>query len=158
MSRNHITAYTDGSATTKNEKLGGFGVYVIEEDGTEHFYSEGWKNTKTGRMEVKGMIKCLQMITDKEALVHIYCDSEYVVKCVSDRRLWKWKRNLWMGIANPDLIIQYYEEYTKFKIGPKVCHIKGHTKNEDVHSLGNAIVDKLANFKNQTEYKQDLIE
>jgi ribonuclease HI len=158
MSRNYITCYTDGSASTHHEKLGGHGIYIVEEDGAEHFYSAGFKNTKTGRQELMGVINCLRMIKDKEAIVHIYCDSQYVVHAITKGWMKNWKRKCWVGIKNPDLIIQYYNEYIKFKTGPKLFHIKGHTKNEDIHSLGNAIVDVLADYRTHKEYKQDLIE
>ena len=153
---NKIIAYTDGSATTKNEKLGGFGVYIIDGQ-KEYFYRQGFSNTKTGRMELKAMIHCLQSIKDKTRRIEIHSDSEYVVKCITERRLWKWKRNLWVGIKNIELIIQYYEEYIKFFIPPKVQHIKGHTGFEDSDSLGNQIVDELANYKTQTSYERDIV-
>jgi len=150
-----IIAYTDGSASTKGEKLGGFGVYIIDGE-KEFFYSKGFSNTKTGRMELKAMITCLQKIEDKERQVEIHSDSEYVVLCINDRRLWKWKRLNWVGLKNVDLLLQYLEEYNKFKYHPKLFHVKGHTKNEDCHSYGNAVVDQLANYKIQTSYERDL--
>ena len=152
-----IVAYTDGSACVKGEKLGGFGVYIIDGE-KEYCYKQGFKNTKTGRAELHGLICCLQKITVKEAIIDIYCDSEYVVKTISEKRLWKWKRIGWVGVKNVDLLIILLEEYTKFRIPPKLHHIKGHTKNEDIHSLGNAIVDQLASYKNQTSYKTDIID
>ena len=156
MNINKIVAYTDGSASWRDPKLGGYGVYIIDGD-QEFCFHEGFKNTKVGRVELRGIITCLQKITDKDREIEIYCDSEYVTKCITNRRLWKWKRKCWVGIKNTDLVIQFYEEYSKFKIPPKVIHVKGHTKNDDIHSLGNAIADHLANYRQFEEYKQDLL-
>jgi len=150
-----IVAYTDGSACVTGEKLGGFGVYIIDGE-KEYFYKQGLKNTKTGRAELQGLICCLQNIKNKESSIDIYCDSEYVVKTISEKRLWKWKRIGWAGVKNIDLLIILLEEYTKFKIPPKLNHIKGHTKNTDIHSIGNAIADLLADYKSQTSYKTDV--
>jgi ribonuclease HI len=158
MMTNKIYAYTDGSACVKGDRLGGHGVYIIDGD-REYMFSFGYKNTTTGRQELMGAIDCLRLIKDKNREVEIYCDSEYVVKCITERRLWKWKRNLWMGIKNIELVIRFYEEYIKFNKPPKFVHIHGHQKNlEDRHVFGNNMADALADYKNQKEYKQDIIE
>ena len=151
-----ITAYTDGSAIVSGEKLGGFGVYIIDENGQEYFFSEGYRNTKTGRMELMAVITALQKV-DKSKRLTIYSDSMYCVNCVEANWLWKWRRRLWMDIKNVDLVKKYLEEYEKFKFPPKLVHIKGHTKNDDIHSLGNAIVDKLADYKTKIDYKIDML-
>lgn len=152
---NKIIAYTDGSASTKGEKLGGYGVYIIDGD-KEYLYRKGFSNTKTGRMELTAMITCLRMIQNKERTVQIHSDSEYVVLCINDNRLKKWKRLDWVGVKNVDLLKQFYEEYVKFKYPPKLYHVKGHTGKDDEHSLGNAIVDELAAYKTQENYQRDL--
>lgn len=155
MVRNQVRAYTDGSACVKGDKLGGFGVYIIDND-KEYFYRAGYKNTKTGRMELRAMITCLQQIEDKTSNVHIHSDSEYVVLCVSNRRLWMWQRKIWVGLKNVDLLKIYLEEYNKFVVPPKIFHVKGHTKKGDIHSLGNAIADALADYKSQKSFIMDL--
>lgn len=156
-----IIAYTDGSCNYKS-KLGGYGIYITKEENEkivdEIFFNKGLSNTTTGRAELHGAIKCLKLIKEKDQETEIYCDSEYVVKCISERRLWKWKRNLWIGVKNPDLLMQFYDEIVKFKRLPKFIHIKGHTGFDDKHSLGNQIVDHLADYKQFTEYELDKIE
>lgn len=152
-----VIAYTDGSAIVKGEKLGGFGIYIIDEEGEEYFFSEGYRNTKTGRMELRAIITTLKKVA-KDKRLTIYSDSMYCVNCVNERWLWKWERNLWMNIKNVDLVKQYLEEYRKFQFPPKLVHIKGHTKKDDKHSLGNAIVDLLADYKNHKIYKNDIYE
>lgn len=152
-----IVAYTDGSAIVTGEKLGGYGVYIIDPQHGEYFFSEGFKNTKTGRMELMAIITTLQKVDNSQKLT-IYSDSMYCVNCVNKKWLWKWKQSFWDGIKNVDLVKKYLEEYEKFYFPPKLIHIKGHTNKEDIHSLGNAIVDNLANYKNQKHYKLDLNE
>ena len=152
---NKIVAYTDGSASVKGERLGGFGTYIIDGQ-KEYFYRKGYSNTKTGRMELTAMITCLRKIEDKSRRVEIHSDSEYVILCINDRRLWKWQRLSWVGVKNVDLLKQFLEEYLKFTHPPKLFHIKGHTELDDLNSLGNQICDELANYKTQTSYEIDL--
>jgi ribonuclease HI len=148
-----IIAYTDGSANWKNG-LGGLGIYII--DGcNERFFHQGFSNTKTGRMEIKAVIICLHKIKDKTKKVSIYSDSQYTTNCVNKKWLWSWEFGGWNGMANVDLMKQYLEEIRKFKYQPRLIHIKGHTRKDDIHSLGNAIVDSLASYKQFKTYSKD---
>lgn len=163
--RRKIIVYTDGSAVAnpKSEKcgLGGFGVYIkIEEGGSvvkELFFKEGWSNTKTGRMEVRAIITALQKVEDKLSHVFLYTDSEYALKCVTEQRLWTWEKRNWEGIANVDLMKIYLHEYKKFRYRPIFQHIKGHQDSDEENVIGNCIADRLANYKEQTSYKIDIV-
>jgi ribonuclease HI len=148
-----IFCYTDGSANWKNG-LGGYGVYINDE-GEEYFYSEGFSNTKTGRMELTAMLTCLRKIKQKNQPVTIFSDSMYVVNCFDKNWLINWERFLWNGPKNVDLLKQLLEEYRKFSPKPIIQHIKGHTDKDDIHSLGNSIADKLANYRQFKSYKID---
>jgi len=164
VAKRRIIVYTDGSANAKEGhvgyRLGGFGVYIkIFDEGQELkelFFNGGWSNTKTGRMELRAIITAFQKITDKMAQVFLYSDSMYAVNCVNENWLWQWEKNKWAGVANLDLMKIYLEEFRKFRYRPIISHIKGHTKNTDENSLGNAIADLLADYKQFTEYTPDL--
>ena len=155
-----IVAYTDGSATVHEDRLGGWGCYITYEENEEivkeRFLHKGYKNTKTGRMELMAVISCLKNIPEKDIRVKIYSDSIYVVNCVKDKRLWKWRRNNWVGLKNIELLIILLSEVEKFHYIPELIHIKGHTEKDDKHSLGNEIADKLASYKQFKEYEIDL--
>jgi len=150
-----IVAYTDGSATIHGEKLGGFGVYMIDDKGYEFFYHQGYIGTKTGRMELRAIITALK-VADKSQKLTIYSDSMYCINCVNKKWLWKWRDRFWEGIKNVDLVKEFFEEYQKFYFPPKLIHIKGHTNKDDIHSLGNSIADCLANYKDQKTYLKDI--
>lgn len=151
-----IEIWTDGSCNRIN-KLGGIGVYMRYKD-HEMTIKKGYKNTKTGRMEIKAVIIALNAITDRTKQIIIYSDSQYVVKSIT---IWmmNWIHRGWIGVANIDLwkqFLQIYEKFDRNKI--RFFHIKGHTEKEDRLSLGNAIVDKLADYKKQKRYlENDLI-
>lgn len=166
ITRRKIIVYTDGSAVanpkSSNCGLGGFGIYIrIEQSEVvvkELFFSEGWSHTKTGRMEVKAIITAFQKIEDKLSHVFLYSDSEYALKCVTDRRLWIWEKRDWKGIANPDLMKVYLEEYRKFRYHPIMQHVRGHQDSDEENVIGNCIADRLADYKVQKSYRRDLKE
>jgi ribonuclease HI len=144
---NNIIVFTDGSANHKN-RLGGMGVYIIIKDEIELFFNQGYSDTSVGRMELRAAITALQKILDKNSFVTLYSDSQYVVNCIKEGWINKWKRTNFRGLKNIDLLEILYHELLKFRLTPTFVHIKGHTKKEDPISLGNAIVDRLADYKN----------
>jgi ribonuclease HI len=166
MTKDEIIAYTDGSAVLKGKctcekedcpkcnQYGGYGVYIIDGE-KEYMFKGGYKYTKTGRMELRAVITCLQKIKNKRRHVKIYSDSMYIVNAVNEGWLLKWERDLWQGRKNVDLIKQYLFEYRKFTYPPKLIHVKGHTGKEDENSLGNAVVDRLADYRSHKKYIED---
>jgi ribonuclease HI len=75
----------------------------------------------------------------------IYTDSEYAIKCLTTYGAQlekdKWNKN----IPNKELVKLAYDLY-KDKSNIKFNHIKAHTNNMDIHSIGNKYADKLANM------------
>lgn len=151
-----IYIWTDGSACVKNG-LGGIGVYIRYRD-FEKKIRMGFKNTKTGRCEIKAVITALYAITDKSKQIIIYSDSQYVIKSIT---IWmeNWSVRGWLGVANVDLwkqFLQIYNQFDKSKI--QFVHVKGHTEKDDWKSLGNAVADELACYKTQEiQLENDLI-
>jgi len=150
---NKIIAYTDGSATVKYPYLGGFGVYIKGKQSTVKI-RKGFSCTKTGRMELTAVIYCLKSIINKNERVVIYSDSQYVCNTCN---IWidNWERKVWVGLKNVDLLKELLFELRKFRIRPKLIHIKGHQEVVDEHTHGNSIADELANYKTQKNYQVD---
>ena len=150
----YVTAFTDGSCYYKT-KLGGYGVYIKNGE-EETFFQKGFENTTISRMELRGVIVALQKIVDKNSLVKIYCDSEYVVKSITEMRLWYWEKIDWFGVKNSDLMKLFLCEISKFKFRPELIHVKGHQKdlsNDLVY--GNNVADLLADYKQFQEREYD---
>lgn len=123
-----ILAWTDGSVTVSHsEKLGGCGVYMIY-NGVEKTISRGFKNTKTGRMELMAIIECLRSIKDKTFNVTIHSDSQYAVNTCSNW-IFNWEKQNFCGKANEDLLKMYLEEYRKFNGKIEFIWIKGAFRN-----------------------------
>lgn len=150
-----IYIFTDGSAKieemTENGAIGpgGIGIFLKYRN-YEKKISLGYKNTRTGRMEIKAIIVALNEIKDKTKKIVIISDSQYVIKSITIY-MTSWIHKGWLGVKNVDLwkqFLQIYDTFDKSKI--TFQHVKGHTGLNDFNSCGNAIVDELASYKNQT--------
>jgi len=133
-----VIAYTDGSCWWK-DRIGGVGVY-LKWGKFESHYTQGYANTSVGRMELLGLITAMQLVTDKNFRLEIYCDSQYAINCINKRWVWTWQQFKYAGKKNEDLLKELLIEYSKFPKGyVKLYHVKGHSGVE-----GNEIADELA--------------
>ena len=169
MGKKVIYAYTDGSSVVKgkNKGNGGFGTYFPDLFGKPKAFSLGFKQAKTGKMEVMALLYALKAMPDtysETVKLIVYSDSEYVVKSFTEKRLKKWiaagwrnssgkvkNKKLWEKI-NLELISRGYLEL-------EMRHIKSHQVEkekdpekrkilrENQHIKGNLIADFLADYK-----------
>jgi len=144
-----IHIYTDGSCRNngyKNAKAG-IGVYFGKDDSRN--VSEMFTDNPTSqRAELYAIIKAIELLTEQE---HKYCviihtDSMYSINCITK---WckNWIKNGWRTttkkpIKNKKLIERLYYLYNQYNV--KLEHIRAHTGNKDIHSVGNDVADKLA--------------
>lgn len=130
-----IYVYTDGSSRG-NPGPGGYGVVL---KCGEHYkeISAGYACTTNNRMELLGVIVGLEAIKRKNAVVHVYSDSSYVVKAVNEGWLQKWVLKGLHKQKNPDLWQRFLNIYNKHRV---VFHwIKGHAGHPE-----NERCDKIA--------------
>jgi ribonuclease HI len=135
-----VEIYTDG-ACSGNPGPGGWGA-ILRYDGHEKELSGGEKDTTNNRMEMMAVIKGLEALK-KESTVHIYTDSQYVQKGVSE---WMkgWKAKGWPAkIKNQDLWqrIDTLIEGHKVKFHWIRGH-DGHPENERADELARAAIPK----------------
>lgn len=140
--------YTDGSCSNngKNGAKAGIGIFFKEQDPRNVSRRLSGKQTSNAA-EITAIIDVFPIIS-KDLLnglcIGIVSDSEYAIKCVGTYgmkcAMSKWSKN----IPNKELVRKLYETYKDF---PNVIfiHVKAHTNNTDVHSIGNKWADKLAN-------------
>lgn len=164
-----ILAYTDGSAVVngKNKGNGGFGVYFPDLEGEPKAFSLGFKQAKTGQMEVMALLHAIINLPKTSlgpVLLIVYSDSEYVVKTFTENRLQKWISNDWINssgeVKNKDLWIKItralnVRRYLKLEMR----HIRSHQVEkekdpkkkemlkQDPHIQGNMMADWLADYK-----------
>jgi ribonuclease HI len=145
LPESEVYAYTDG-ASTVSRGPGGYGVVISWKDKTEEI-SGGEQNTTNLRMEITAACVALERI-DEGHKVTIYSDASYLVNCM--RRGWykKWRENRWLNyrkepVANRDLWERLLEATQRHQ-EVRWRKVKGHSKTQGPHKIGNDQADKLA--------------
>lgn len=130
-----ITLYVDG-ACRGNPGLGGWGAYVITEQG-EHKLFGGEPNTTNNRMELTAAIEGVSFCPTDAHLI-IWTDSNYVKQGITEW-IHGWKKKNWKDVKNPDL----WQKLDAVCAGRNIeWHwIKGHAGH-----AGNEMADELANI------------
>ena len=147
-----INVYIDGACTNNGQRnaVAGYGVFFAENDPrNDNGIVDGKQTNNTG--ELTAFIKAHEILKQEihdRKLIHIYTDSEYVMKCVTtygDKlKQNNWKTSNGKNPPNVDLVKQAYEAYQNSKISVRLHHIAAHTNKTDEHSIGNAGADRLA--------------
>jgi ribonuclease HI len=122
----HITIYTDGSSRG-NPGPGGFGVIMMYA-GVKKEISKGYRLTTNNRMELLAVITALKALKKHDLPVHVYSDSQYVVKAIEEGWLNNWIRTGFKGgKKNRDLWEDFYRLSKTIKV--KMIWVKGHATN-----------------------------
>ncbi|MDH0562088.1 DNA polymerase III subunit epsilon [Acinetobacter courvalinii] len=130
-----ITLYVDG-ACKGNPGLGGWGAYVITEQG-EHKLCGGEALTTNNRMELQAAIEGVSFCPVDAHLI-IWTDSNYVKQGITEW-IHGWKKKNWKDVKNPDLWQKLDAVCANRNI--EWNWIKGHAGHE-----GNEMADQLANL------------
>ena len=117
-----IYLYTDGSSRG-NPGPGGWGVVLGCGDLRKEL-SGGEALTTNNRMELTAVIEGLKAIKWKNATVHIWSDSSYVVKAIEEGWLDGWILNGFKKKKNEDLWREYVEASYGFDL--HFHWLKGH--------------------------------
>jgi ribonuclease HI len=123
---NSINIYTDGAARG-NPGPGGYGIILLYGNHRKEL-SKGYRLTTNNRMELMAVIEALKTLKKNDLPVHIYSDSQYVVRAISEGWLNTWiKTNFKGGKKNSDLWKEYYTIAKQFTI--TLHWVKGHASN-----------------------------
>jgi ribonuclease HI len=141
--------YTDGACSNngKDNASAGIGIFFAINDIRNVAKKIIGKQTNN-IAELTAIIETYPIITNdviNGKNIAIVTDSEYAIKCVSSYGEKCYKKNWNVDIPNKELVKTIYELY-KDKPQIQFIHIKAHTNNDDVHSIGNKYADKLANM------------
>jgi len=141
--------YTDGACSNngKYNALSGIGIFFgINDNRNVSKKIEGKQTNNTA--ELSAIIETYYIIENdiiSGKKIAIVSDSEYSIKCVSSYGEKCYKKSWNVDIPNKELVKIAYEMY-RGKSNIQFIHIKAHTNNTDIHSLGNDNADKLANI------------
>jgi len=146
--------YTDGACSRNGSKnsSAGIGIFFGENDirnVSEKLFGKQTNNSA----ELTAILKLYYIIEDDikaQKKITIVTDSEYAIKCLTTYGNKCSMKNWNVDIPNKILVKKIYELYTqsddnyKDKSNINFIHIRAHTKNTDIHSLGNQCADNLA--------------
>ena len=127
LSNDKIILYTDG-ASRGNPGRGGYGAILIYQQHRKEL-AGGYAHTTNNRMELMAVIEGLKAIKKQGIPIHIYSDSQYVVRAVEEGWLTTWLRTDFKGgKKNKDLWKQYSALAKPHQI--KFHWVRGHASNE----------------------------
>jgi ribonuclease HI len=139
--------YTDGSCINNgstNAKAG-IGIYFGDND-DRNVSSPIYGKQTNNAAELTAIIEAYNIIKkdiDCGKKIAIITDSKYSILCISTYGN-KCDANNWNEeIPNKDLVKKAFNLYKNVP-NVKIIHIFAHTKNKDIHSIGNNNADKLA--------------
>lgn len=120
-----IIIYCDGSCLG-NPGKGGWGVIVMVNGETFELYG-GESHSTNNRMELTAAIEALKFVDGSTQPIHVYTDSQYVIKGITE---WikGWKKKNYSGVKNPDLWKELDATVNNRNI--KWHWVKGHSGNE----------------------------
>ena len=140
-----VRIYTDGAARGNPDGPGGYGTIIVYVDpkGVEHRreYSAGYKKTTNNRMELMAAIVGLEALI-KPCQVHLYSDSQYLVKAFNENWIKGWIDKGWRrGKNEPVKNVDLWKRLLKAMEPHQVTFhwVKGHNG----HSM-NERCDQLA--------------
>lgn len=136
--------YTDGGCR-KNPGIGAWATYIELDDHTKYLIGKGLSETTNNQMELTAPIEGLLLLEKLNLTsqpIRIYCDSKYVIDCVTT---WieKWIKNNWRTaskepVKNKELVQKLHALIQDKNI--EFEWVKGHNGIE-----GNEICDQTAN-------------
>jgi ribonuclease HI len=136
-----LNVYTDGSTVNNGKKnaTGGYGVFFAHKEIPYISQTLNTAKVTNNIAELKGMIEALKVICKlKEDRITIYYDSEYAAGVITGRT---------NAHANLELVTEGKSLLSDARLEGKVIkfiHVYSHTGDNDIHSIGNEIVDDLA--------------
>jgi ribonuclease HI len=145
-STNAITIYTDGACSNNGKKnaVAGIGVYFGENDNRNLSQKLNSSLKQTNNVaELTAILKAYEIIQSQNYdIINIYTDSEYALKCCTyyAKKIIDGNK---INAPNYELLKKTYETF-KDKKNINFLYVRGHTENNDIHSIGNKYADKLA--------------
>jgi formyltetrahydrofolate-dependent phosphoribosylglycinamide formyltransferase len=144
-----VNLYTDGAARG-NPGPGGYGL-ILEWQGTPYkrTYAQGFIHTTNNRMELKAVIKGLQLLKQSPLDVVVYTDSKYVSEAVEKKWVFGWEKKNFKNKKNVDLWKEFLEQYRKHRV--RMEWIKGHNQHPQNESCDKMAVEASKKTESQIE-------
>ena len=144
----NLIIYTDGACShngNKEKAKAGIGVY-FSENNCEKYDNISLKlnieSPTNNKAELYAILESLRKTKDTQYSTTIYTDSQYSINAIV---LWypEWLKNNDIDKKKNTDILKMISEEMKNRI-VNFKHVKGHSKDKDIHSIGNKHADHLA--------------
>jgi ribonuclease HI len=137
-----IVIFTDG-ACSGNPGPGGWGAVIATPDGNILELGQGYPDTTNNQMELAGAIEALKKIAQVPGEVHLYTDSTYVIRGIT-QWIWAWRSRGWKTAEGKDVSNQpLWEQLSRIVAArdpkPEWKYVRGHQGVP-----GNERVDQIA--------------
>ena len=151
MDNDTIRVYTDGACSRNgsDKAIAGMGIFFSESD-PRNFSARITGKQTNNTAELSAILQVTNILKkeiNEKRTIEIYTDSEYALKCCTSYGK-KLKSKNWKNgkksIPNLELVKQTYEVYEHLT-NITFHHVRAHTGNTDIHSIGNDGADMLAN-------------
>ena len=144
-----VNLYTDGAASG-NPGPGGYGL-ILEWEGTPYkkTYAQGFIHTTNNRMELKAVIKGLQLLKQSPLDVVVDTDSKYVSEAVEKKWVFGWEKKKFKNKKNADLWKEFLQQYRKHRV--RMEWIKGHNQHPQNESCDKMAVEASKKTESQIE-------
>jgi ribonuclease HI len=131
MQIKEIVVHTDGSSLN-NPGPGGYAAVLMYKNHRKELYG-GFRKTTNNRMELLGVIKALEALTER-CNVTIHSDSKYVVNAFNKNWIYSWDKKGWITsskqeVKNSDLWKRLLKLSKEHNIN--FVWVKGHDGNEE---------------------------
>ena len=136
----NIEIYTDGSSmhNGKPDCVGGWSACYVMGKKKYIRYGHLPAPSSNNRGEIYGVLYTIMTFVNKpDWKLHIYSDSQYVVKSINEWRH-KWKKKNYDGVMNADLVLPMFDAWDKHG-NAEISWVKGHMGN-----AGNELADEFA--------------
>lgn len=141
--------YTDGACANNGceNAIAGIGIYFGEND-KRNISSKIDGKQSNNTAELSAIIRVYDILKNEIESgeeITIVSDSIYAIRCAGEYGLKNAKCQWSKDIPNKELVREIHEIYES-KTNVSFMHVKAHTNEEDVHSIGNDHADRLANM------------
>lgn len=149
-----VRIFTDGSAKG-NPGPGGYGI-VMQFQGKEKEFSQGYRLTTNNRMELLALIVALENMKTNTYPIEVYADSKYVIEAITKGWVFSWQTKGFKGKKNEDLWRRYLALHPKFKLSFHwVKGHNGHAENERCDRLAVSAAENASQHLIDTVFESE---
>lgn len=140
-----LMCWTDGACegNGKEKNIGGYGFLIVENDKVLHQYTRRVDNTTNNKMELQGIIDCLEYIEENriyEPQIILHSDSQY---CIHGICSWRhgWIKRDWKDVKNVEQW-KHLSNLVNILTNVQFKWVRAHQTDDSIETKYNCIIDE----------------